>query len=200
LHQLLDVDVTYGDGPDDVQDGDVLTYDDEAKKWVAAAGGAGSRGFSTISYTGLWTSGGVSDLEVEWNLASEPGLALSPSSGGSLLGSVQEGVEVTAPGIYMVIATVAATMGGGSGTPGVSILHTGATSGWTIDGDAETCRPPIHAADTGDNAAGVPLLLPLDPETPVAIDVDLGGCTEVRWRLQVDWRHAAAVEPGACGG
>lgn len=36
LHQLLDVDITY-DGPGEVEDNDVLTYDATAKRWVAAA-------------------------------------------------------------------------------------------------------------------------------------------------------------------
>ncbi len=38
LHQLLDVDITY-DGPGEVEDNDVLTYDATAKRWVAAAVG-----------------------------------------------------------------------------------------------------------------------------------------------------------------
>lgn len=56
---------------------------------------------------------------------------------------------------------------------------------------------------TLDDAAGggaASIMLPMHPDFAVVIDVDLGGATEVRWRLQVEWAHPLAVEPGTCGG
>ena len=194
LHQLLDVDITY-DGAGEVEDGDVLTYDATAKRWVAAAGGTGGA-YSTASITGLWDGSTVSGEATEWNVATA-GLELVVISGGSTL--IRGLRPDTGTGLWEVTANVQVTSG--TGTPRVEIQQASASAGWDIDGETE-CRPLLSAHDDATDGGSVSLIVPIGAvDAPwVEIDIDMGGATEVRYRLQAHWVAPLAVVDGVCGG
>lgn len=193
LYQLLDVRITY-EGPAAVADGDVLTYDADLERWINAAPG-GDGNYASLSYNGWWDGADVlyDDTEwAEWSHADyELGLVTVPTVG------LGVGIGVTQPGLYRVWASAQVTSG--TGTPTVSIIHH-MTAGWTTAGDANTCRDPLVTLDDAAEGGAASIMLPLHPDFAAVIDVDLGGATEVRWRLQVEWAQPLAVEPGTCGG
>lgn len=190
LHQLLDVDITY-DGPGEVEDNDVLTYDATAKRWVAGACGGV---YSSASITGLWDGSTVSGEATEWNVATA-GLELVVISGGSTL--IRGLRPDTGTGLWEVTANVQVTSG--TGTPRVEIQQASASTGW--DTDPETgCRPLLSAHDDATDGGSVSLIVPIGAvDAPwVEIDIDMGGATEVRYRLQAHWVAPLAVVDKMC--
>lgn len=195
LRQLLDVNITY-DGDDAVVDGDVLTFDASTSMWVAAAPAAGGDGnYASMSYSGLWGGSGVLYDDVEWGVWSHGDYALGTSSVPGY--GIGVGISVTEPGVYRVWASAQVTSG--SGTPTVSIIHH-MVAGWTTAGDSNTCRDPLVTLDDAVGGGAASILLPMHEEFVVVVDIDLGGASEVRWRLQVEWAHPLSVEPGVCPG
>ncbi|MBK6858103.1 MAG: hypothetical protein IPG97_16525 [Microthrixaceae bacterium] len=194
LHQLLDVDITY-DGPGEVEDNDVLTYDATAKRWVAAAVDGGGV-YSSASITGLWDGTTVSGEATEWNVATA-GLELVVVSGGSTL--IRGLRPDTGTGLWEVIANVQVTSG--TGTPRVEIQQASTSAGWDIDGEM-VCRPLLSAHDDATDGGSVSLIVPIGAvDAPwVEIDIDMGGATEVRYRLQAHLVAPLAVVDGVCGG
>lgn len=191
LHQLLDVEITY-EGPEAVADGDVLTFDDEIKMWVAAPGGGGGGGRPTMSIVG--EEGGEFDsYEVEWSFSSDT-IDLNTSSGG-MSGPV--GIMPTAPGIYAVHAQIL------SGTGRVRILTTSVSGGWQHVGETE-CRSFPVGVDSGSNGGSCSVLMPcvdVDGESVTGAQVVFDGLSgAVTYRLQAHLVTEAPLESGTCGG
>lgn len=159
---------------------------------ITPAGAAGD--YASMSYNG-WYDGTVSGADVEWSTWSHADFTLTPATVPTV--GLAVGITVTEPGVYRVWAEAEVTTG--TGTPTVVIIHH-MTNGWTVAGDANTCRDPIVTIDDAAGGGSASVLLPMHPDFTAVIDVDLGGATEVRWRLQVEWAHPLAVEPGMCGG
>ena len=193
LYQLLDVTITY-DGPSAVADGDVLTYDADLEKWINAASTGPAGGYASMSYNG-WYDGAVSGADVEWATWSHADYTLTTASVPAV--GLAVGISVTEPGVYRVWASAEVTTG--TGTPITSIIHH-MTNGWTVTGDANTCRDPLVTLDDAAGGGAASIMLPLHADFAAVIGIDLGGADEVRWRLQVEWAHPLAVVPGACGG
>lgn len=195
LHQLLDVDITY-DGPGEVEDNDVLTYDATSKRWVAAAVDGGGGAYSSASITGFYDGATVSDVELEWSVASS-GLGLDVLSGGGT--AIRGFCPSDTTGVWHAVGNVRVT--GGSGSPRVRIVHS-MVSGWQVDdGDGPTCRDPLWSRDDGSGGGSASVLVPLGPDEPgVEIEIDMDTATEVQWRLQVQWVAPLDVIPGDCGG
>ena len=143
----------------------------------------------------MWDGATATADDIEWAVWSHGDYELTVAEPPGV--GVGFGVEVTEPGVYRVWASAQVTTG--TGTPVVSIIHH-MTDGWTVTGDANTCRDPLVTLDDAAGGGSASILLPLHPSLYAVIDVDLGGATEVRWRLQVEWAHPLAVEPGTCGG
>lgn len=159
---------------------------------ITPAGAAG--GYASMSYNG-WYDGAVSGDDVEWAAWSHADFTLTQASVPTV--GLAVGITVTEPGVYRVWAEAEVTTG--TGTPTVVIIHH-MTNGWTVTGDANTCRDPIVTIDDAAGGGSASVLLPMHPDFAAVIDIDLGGATEVRWRLQVEWAHPLAVVPGTCGG
>lgn len=191
LHQLLDVRITY-EGPSAVADGDVLTYDADLERWINAAPD-GDGNYASLSLNGWYDGATVTGDDTEWPIWSHADYTLTPATVPTV--GLGVGVAVTQPGMYRVWASVEVT--GGSGDPTVSIIHH-MTDGWTRSGDANTCRDPIVTLDDAAGGGSASIMLPMHPDFAVVIGVDMDTATEVRWRLQVEWAHPAAVEPGTC--
>src|SRR5690606_24151979 len=69
LEDLLDVDVTY-EGDEVIGDGDVLTWDEDAQRWVGApggGGGGGEGGSTRIDATGGGSFGPM-DPPTDWTI------------------------------------------------------------------------------------------------------------------------------------
>jgi hypothetical protein len=161
--------------------------------------GGGPGAYASMSVAGLWDGSAVSGDRIEWNLATS-GYELSLINSGSYPGIVR-GISVTEPGIYLVEASVTATMAGGSGDLFVlAAMENGAGGSWQMGaGDSDDCRPAIVVSDTGTDGASVSQLMPLGDGTSAYIDIDLGsGVTDCAWRLQVALMHPADVLTGSC--
>jgi len=161
---------------------------------IITPAGSGGGAYASLSYNGLY-DGALSGEDSEWEAWSHGDYTLTAITAPGV--GIGAGIEVTEPGVYRVWASAHVTSG--SGTPVVSIIHH-MTDGWTVTGDANTCRDPVVTLDDAAGGGSASILLPLHPDFAAVIDVDLGGADEVRWRLQVEWAHPLAVEPGTCGG
>lgn len=185
LYQLLDVSITY-DGPSAVADGDVLTYDATAERWINAAP-AGGTTYASIRLSGYWDGiAGSVTPDGEW-AAFTTGLDLNPAlaSGGLYA------VAITEPGVYQVHGSVEAD----SGEIEVQIFSTDSSGGWQIEGDdpARCITNVVH--DQGLLYASASGLFAMQPGGIIEITTDAAGILS----LSVAWVHPLAVVDGTCG-
>lgn len=181
LHQLLDVDITY-DGPGEVQNDDVLTYDATAERWVAAPGGGGA--YSTALLVGDTSP----TSELQWARASSPGLVMASWGGG-------DGIEVAAAGIYSVEVTAYSS--------DVFDLRVFGPNWQWLDEDPPACRqnPVIYeqSADGTEPRGGSGASQMALPAGGVAEVQVLDAVDTVYWSLSVHLVCLADVDEGTCG-
>ena len=183
LHQLLDVDITYG-GVGEVVGGDVLTYDATAKRWVAAAGGTGGA-YSTACIQGDTSP----SSEMQWALASSPGLLMTDNGSG-------DGLVVGTAGIYSVEVT--------ADSSDVFDLKVNGPN-WQWDGeDPPACRYQAviyeQSADGASRRGGSGAIqMALHEGAGITVQI-VDAVDTVYWTLSAHLICVADVVPGDCGG
>ena len=183
LHQLLDVDITY-DGAGEVEDGDVLTYDATAKRWVAAAGGTGGA-YSTACIQGDTSP----SSEMQWALASSPGLLMTDNGSG-------DGLVVGTAGIYSVEVTADS-----SDVFDLRVIG----PDWQWDGeDPPACRYQAviyeQSADGASSRGGSGAIqMALHEGAGITVQI-VDAVDTVYWTLSAHLICVADVVPGDCGG
>ena len=183
LYQLLDVEITY-DGPSAVADGDVLTYDATAERWINAA--AGGTTYATIRLSGYedatyWTE--WSEATTGWEMTEDDGTGLSG-------GDIMAAIDVPATGIYHVSASVDA-----SAAVALVVSVDNGGIGWSHVSAAE-CQDHGFIKDDGTDGASGALDFPIVAGSRIFIRVTTAGTAT--WWLAAHWVAPLDIEPGTC--
>lgn len=186
LYQLLDVSITY-DGPSAVADGDVLTYDATAERWINAAPAGGGAGpfVSMRAIASQYDPDPFAGFTAQWSYdGDDSALELAAiGAGGS------RGILVGAAGIYRVTCS-------GESDSALKVAISGPA--WMWDGESDVCRSN-YAADEGGDCAAVSMDFAM-PEGGAVVVTHTTSGTWVELSLLVELRHLdPSIVVGECG-